>query len=357
MFRFIILLSILLPVFFGGQELVFAQNQEENNTAIFAVTTNEKEKLLEHVEDVLKWFRSLNTADRQRLSVKDFRKKVLPLELMQAADLLKQKNQPEMSRMVREILPHLQPTLLECFEIQERLGNETLDSFQEERELLAANTPDSTTQIKTGANRFLKEALNPAEKMALQREPQTPAEIMKAVDLLAIAGRPVIIRYYLRQLLTANAEPAEYAQIAASLGSRKLLQIANNKDFDPHGSIAVAKIYAEAKKYWQDENVVAESLLNWQPPPYAPNIKHLQDILKGNNVSAIQLIKELGETQDENEIDVILGMILDFSTEGRECLAAALNSDRPALVFNAARGLAGSIHADEIFLLYPALFA
>ncbi|MDR2116758.1 MAG: hypothetical protein LBP87_10315, partial [Planctomycetaceae bacterium] len=138
---------------------------------------------------------------------------------------------------------------------------------------------------------------------------------------------------------------------------RKLLQIANNKDFDPHGSIAVAKIYAEAKKYWQDENVVAESLENWKNSEIPQNNKNLHALWNGNDVSIALLIKQLGETHEENEINKILAVILSFGTEGRECLAAALNSDRPALVFNAARGLAGSIHADEIFLLYPALFA
>ncbi|MDR1269330.1 MAG: hypothetical protein LBK82_07375, partial [Planctomycetaceae bacterium] len=354
MFRLILLLGVL---FFSG--LVFAQESGDDGTAeaMFAVTSGEKEQLLEKTENALKWFRSLNVADKQRLSAKNFRVKILPLELMQAAAILKQKEQPDMARMVREILPFLQPTPLECFEIQERLGTETLDSFQQERELLIGDTPDSVTRIKDGATRFLKDFLNPAEKLALFREPQTPSEIMKAVDVLVIAGRPVLIRYYLQKFLAANAEPEEYAQIAESLGSRKLLQIANNKDFTPQGSEAVAKIYAEAKKYWQDEKTVAQSLEDWQNSENAPNIEPLHALWKGNNVSLTQLIEELGKTQDENERDVILVVILSFSVEGRECLAVALNSDNANLVLYAAIGLASLIRPEETFLLYPALFA
>jgi hypothetical protein len=361
MFRLTLLFGILFMVGF-----VFAQDLVEEPSAgdLFAVTVREKEQLLEKTENTLKWFRSLGNSEKQRLSVKDFRVKILPLELMQAAAILKQKGQPETSRQVREILPFLEPTPSECFEIQERLGTETLESFQQERELLAGDTLDSATRIKEGATRFLKEFLNPAEKLALFREPQTPAEIMKAVDVLAVAGRPVVIRYYLQKFLEQNIEPAEYAKIAESIGSRKLLQIAGNKNFQPQGQQAAAKIYAEAKKFWQDEKTVAESLEHWQNPDSVSeknrnvkNFEHLHGLWKGNNVSLPQLIEKLGETNSERELLELLAVLGTFSVNGRECLAAALNSGNPTLVFNAALSLAALIHADETFLLYPALFA
>jgi CheY-like chemotaxis protein len=354
MFRILLLLGVL---FSAGS--VFAQEPPDNEPVgiPFAVSVRDKELLLEKTESALKWFRSLNTADRQRLSVKDFRSKILPLELIQTAAILKQKQQPDLARMVREILPFLQPTPLECFEIRERLGDDVLDSFQEERELLTGDTPDSTTRIKTGADRFLKEFLNPAEKIALHREPQSAAEIMNAVDQLAFAGRPTVIRYYLRKFLDANAEPADYAQIAQSLGARKLLQIANNKDFDPHGKNAAAKITAEAKKYWQDEQVVAESLENLQSPENAAEYKKSRNLLNDNNSALPQLVEKLGETQDLQKLREIQEMLQAFSAEGREALAAALNSTNPDLVFNAAACLAYLIRPDEKFLLYPALFA
>jgi hypothetical protein len=356
MLRLLLLLSVL---FTAGSVSAQESGENELSATPFAVTADEKIQLLEKIRETLKWFYTLDVADRQRLPVKHFRAKISPLELMQAAALLKQKEQPDMSRMVREILPYLEPTLLECFEIQERLGVETLNSFQEEREILSGieNKTDSTTRIKDGATRFLKEALNPAEKIALYREPQTPAEMMKAVDVLATTGRPTVIRYYLRKFLDANAKPNEYAQIAESLGSRKLLQIANNKNFEPHGKEVIAKIIAEAKKFWQNDDVVAESLERWKNQENPQNDKPLHALWKGNNLSLAQLIEKLGEIQDENEIDRLLAVILSFSTNGREGLAAALNSNNPALLFNAAHGLAQSVHDNESFLLYPALFA
>jgi CheY-like chemotaxis protein len=357
---------LLIFVFFFFSGLLFGLEPEVAATPenSFAVTVGEKEQLMQKAEEMLKWFRSLNTTDKQRLSVNDFRSRLLPLELMQAAAILKQKQQPDMSRMLREILPYLQPTPLECFEIQERLGTEMLETFRQEPELLTGNTPDSVTQVNNGATRFLQDFLNPAEKLALLHEPQSPTEIMKIVDVLAIAGRPVIIRYYLRKFLAANSEPAEYAQIAELLGSRKLLQIANTKEFAPQGSEAVTKIYAEAKKFWQHDNTVAEAVENWQTTSQLQqhhqklnNPKTLHALWNGQHVSASQLIEKLGETQNEHEIEGIIAVILSFSTDGRELLAVATNSENNTLAANAALGLARSIHAEETFLLYPILLA
>jgi hypothetical protein len=361
---FLIFCFLLISPIVTGQE---GEEEEEKSPAVFAVTAGEKEQLLNRTEELLKWIRTLDVPSRRNVPLNQFRAKIQPLELMQAAAILKQKNQPDLARMAREILPYLQPTPLECFEIAERLGDTVLDSFQEEKELLSGDAPDSTTRIKDGAAQFLKNDLTPAEKMALYREPENATEIMKVVDVLAVAGRPVLIRYYLRKLLATPTEPEEFARIAEQLGSRKLLSIANHPEFAPQGREAVVKIFEEAKKYWQDEKTVAQSLEEWQDlekttspnqkTTYSPPLKPLRALWKGNNVSLAQLLEKLGSTQNENEIDELLAVILSFSTEGRESLAVCLRSDNAVLVANSARGLASSIHADELFLLFPTLFA
>jgi hypothetical protein len=353
MFRILFFFFVLLTIGF-----VFAQ--ESGNTPSvgdsFEVTVREKELLLKKTEEAMKWFHALSSTERQQLNPNHARDKIKPLELMQTAAILKQNGQPDMSRMARELLPFLQPTPLECFEILERLGDKLLDSFKEERELLANDAADSTTRIKEGANRFFKESLNPAEKLTLLQEPQTPMQLAKVIDILMITGRPVVVRYYLRKLLELNPEPQEYAKIAESLGSRKLLQIANNKDFEPHGKQTVAKIIDEAKKVWQDDNIIAEALENWQHPEHPKNTKPLHALWKGHNLSLAQLIGKLAEIDNEYDSTALLSVIRSFSTNGRESLAAALDSNNPALIFNAAEALANLIHANETFLLYPALF-
>ena len=119
------MIRIFLAVFLIFSFTVGVYAQEDR----FAVTPGEKESLLTKTETTLTWFRSMERSARNSTPMAEYRKRISPLELMQAAALLKQVDQEEMSRMVREIFSFLQPTNEECFSIAERLGDELLDAL------------------------------------------------------------------------------------------------------------------------------------------------------------------------------------------------------------------------------------
>ncbi|MDR0869660.1 MAG: hypothetical protein LBN39_02605 [Planctomycetaceae bacterium] len=241
--RFAIILSALLlfPLSVSAQ----SSDPTEDVSSPFAFTAAEKVQLLDKAQETLRWHQTLDKEAKQNtVPPPRYRKHISPLELMQAAAILKEKSQPDLSRSMREILPYFQITPAECFEIAERLGTAVLDSFQNEKEILGADTPDSTTRIKSGAAAFLKESLRPAEKIALMEEPKTGYDIMKAVNVLAVAGRPVLTRYYLNQFLALEVKQEECEKIVRKIGSAKLMQIAGNKNLAPQGEKAVSKIFS-----------------------------------------------------------------------------------------------------------------
>lgn len=344
-------------------------NQQDDYVASpFAVTPEEKEQLLTKAENALRWFRSLGRTERAENPSEEFRKHISPMELMQAAAILKDLKQVDMSRMIREMLPYCQPSSSECFEIEERLGDEVLKSFQEEKEFLTGeNTIDATNRIKQGAETFLKEELNPAEKFALLDPPETPEQLMKTVDLLATSGRPVLVRYYLRRFLNTEMEPKDYADIVQKIGSQRLMQIAGNKHFDPQGAEAVAKIFEEAKKYWQAPDTVSEALdgldlkslaKSGQSGQLAPeSLESLQALWRGGRVSIKQLLDKLAQTDDENEANDLLAALLSSGEDVKEALSESLRSENPRLLKNAANGLTTALSTQEMFLLYPLLYS
>lgn len=336
----------------------------------YAITADEKAALLDKAAAALSWFQQYELTARAKIASFDYRKRISPLELMQAAELMKKAGKKDMSRNLREMFPYLRATSFECFEIAERLGEETLTSFQEEKELLSGgNTLDSTAVIKQEAEKFIKNELNPAEKMALMHAPETAGEIMRAVDVLAAAGRPAVTRYELRRFMNVEAAPEEYAKIVKRIGSKRLMQIAGDKRFAPVASVVVAKILSEAKKHWEDNGLIQEAAEALGNDAVKDNIHNSKGVLteetkedftvlwQGGQVSVQELITRLAETKDKKARDALLAALLSLGSDAKEILAESLNSNSPTLVENAVIGLAAVIRAEESFLLYSAAFS
>ncbi|MDR1485112.1 MAG: hypothetical protein LBT09_09855 [Planctomycetaceae bacterium] len=353
----------------------------------FAFTAAEKVAVLEKAEETLKWVKSLPKTALDAMPPEIFRTKITPLELMQAAALLREANQIMTSVKLREIFSLLNPTPSECFDIEERLGAAVLDSFKNDAELPQSKVGggggwdgvglNSADFIRKGAEKFLRDDLTAAERIAIMNSPKTPLDIMKTADVLAATGRAALARGYLKRFLDTKNTPAECAEIVDKIGTTRLMQISVSRKLMPRGKDAVARILQEAKKYWQDKNVIAKaadnltikfdqryqnndrlSLDDFNPPLILPeSLKTLQTIWKGEHVSAENLLSKLANINDNNRADEIIAALLSIGGDVKESLAVSLNSDNPVLLKHVVRGLGVAVSRDEVFLLYPAAFS
>ena len=328
---------------------VFAEDEH------FAVTPTEKESLLTKAEAALTWFRTMDRDARSKVPLTEYRKKILPLELMQAAALLKQADQGDVSRMLREMFPYLQPTDEECFNVAERLGDEILDAFNEQREIqqgeLATN---SVTQVRERSAAFLQESLSPIEKMVLFHGPTTPLEIMKAVSQLASSGRPGLVRFYLRKFLVLELPPQEAAQIVDSIGSSVLFQLSRRAAFSPQGGEAASKIFAAAREHWRDPETLREPLDRLGSGEKAEVADSVRALWKGADVSIELLLEKLAESDDETEVAAILDVLPSFGAV--ESLSETFRSDNAKLIGRTAKSLDKFLPNGEAFLFYAPMF-
>lgn len=355
----------------GG--IVSAQEYGQTDDEVaspFAISSKEKEQLLDKAEEALKWFKTLSQFDLDNLTPTAYREHILPLEAMQAAAILKENGQSRVSRQLRDIFPYFKASKEECFEISERLGNEVLESFKEDKELTKGT--DSATLVQQGTKEFLDKGFNSAERFALIDPPETVPDLMKAINLLAVSGRPMLVRYYLAKLLEAESEPKDFADLIQQYGSRSLMRIASNKNFAPQGTEAVSKIFDEARKYWQDSDTVSDALDTLEPGAIANLAKGkplpeetrdaLQALWRGNRVSARQLIDLIADSDDDEEVAELLAALLSLGGDVKDALAEIVRAesakpDNPKFLANAARGLIASILPQESFLLYPLIFS
>jgi hypothetical protein len=353
----------------------------------FAFTPAEKIAVLSKAEETLKWALSSTNDALNTTPAEVFRKRITPIELMQAAAILREKNKIEASIKLRELLSYLNPTSAECFDIEDRLGNTILDSFKDDAEIPQVRNGgnggwngtglNSTEFIRKGAEKFLRDDLTAAEKIAIINSPKKPIDLMKAIDLLISTGRAALTRHYLKKFLDTKITPAECAEIVNEIGMKRLIQIYTSRKLAPQGEQTVNLILNESKKYWHDPEVIAKavnnltikfdkrkldderlSLDNFTPSIILPeSLKTFQTIWQGGHISVVQLLSKLSTVNNSTQADEILTALLSIGGDVKESLAVSLNSDNPILLKNAIRGLNTVISQDEIFLLYPIAFS
>ncbi|MCL2006390.1 MAG: hypothetical protein FWG73_09610 [Planctomycetaceae bacterium] len=325
-----------------------------------AAAANNEEELLDKAQAALIWFRSLDDEFVQRRTpAETYREFISPLELIQAAALLysyRTSEHTDLAEQLLEMLPHHQLTPEEMFEIHDILGTAGL------RELTEIETP-YLGRISTEAVKFRSESLNSAEQVVLHREPTTALELMQAIDVLSVVGRPVFVRHYLRRFLNGEfpATPEQSARIVEILGTQKLLQLAVHPEFAPLSKDAVDRIIAEAKNHWQDEERIAEALqeTDWFTDSAQVRREALPDLKilwQGDQLSVQQVFERLATIEDEQEADQLTAILLSVRRDMTEALAAALGAYNGKLRYHAARGLAASVPPQEAFLLYQFVF-
>ncbi|MDR0328057.1 MAG: hypothetical protein LBI05_07170, partial [Planctomycetaceae bacterium] len=333
-------------------------------------------ELFDKAQAALIWFYLLgDEVAMNRMPAEKYHEQIPPMELIHVTALLHSSMEPELVSLAEKLLPMLpyyKLTSEELFEIQDVQGETDLV------ELAAIATP-YITSIPVEARRFRRNSLNSAEKVILEQEPATALELMKAVDVLSSVGHPVLVRHYLRKFLagTPSATPEQSAEIVETIGTQRLMQLAIHPEFEPLGKETVAKIIDEAKKHWQDDERIADALMetDWftesgeakagmersamtdNPPRLRPKVlPDLKVLWKGDQLSVQQIFENLETLEDENEADQLTAVLLSLRPDMKEALFVAVYSENKKLLFHAARGLAASVTPQEAFLLYPFLF-
>ena len=330
-----------------------------------------KVELLDKAEAALIWFYTLgDEVVMSRIPAQEYRERIAPTELIQAAALLYSYRDAEKTALAEKLLPFLpyyRLTPEEMFEINDLLGDTDLPDLAE------IQTSD-LGRIAVEANRFRTESLNSAERVVMFQEPTTALELMKAVDVLSGVGRAVFVRHYLRRFLRDEfpVTPEESAKIVETIGTQKLMQIAIHPEFAPLGKEAVAKIIDSAKEHWQDEERIAEALREFveesgvrsqesggkEPAAVPPQaLPALRVLWKGDQLSVQQVFAKLATIEDEAEADQLVAVLLSIRADMKEALAAALGAENGRLRYYAARGLAASVTPQEAFLLYQYMFS
>jgi CheY-like chemotaxis protein len=254
------------------------------------------EATLDKAFDAFRWFDRLgDESAKKRIPPQSYREKISPLELLQCLAVFKAQNtkeQTDTAMLLVPMLPHFKITPEEAYGLLDQLDEKSWNAITELDEKL-------TAKIKEDADRFRKEMLNASEKFILLREPETAADIFKAVAVIAVTGKPVLVRHYLKQFLDnensenkeLHAAPAEAAAIVKTVGSNDLMRLAVNPDFAPFGRNAVVRLIETASRSegWQavkslqslaDNDAAETAAPTVLPPRESPDAQSLDVLAK-----------------------------------------------------------------------------
>ncbi|MDR3232655.1 MAG: hypothetical protein LBT46_03130 [Planctomycetaceae bacterium] len=299
--------------------------------------------LLDKAFESLRWFDGLSSITaKQHISPKVYREKISPLELLQAIVIFqeqKSKEKTDIAMLLAPMLPYFAVTPEEAFGLLDQIDEKAWED-------VAELDPKFVTKIKEDAAKFRKEMLNAAETAVLLNEPENAADIFRAADIIAVTGRPVIVRHYLKKFLESEkpennkfrVTPKEAAKIVKTVGSNNLMRMAVNEKFDPFGRDAVVlliKTAAEYQEYRQNEekpsqDKSAQDKPAQTPPSFNPRqpIESLAKATVAQNrrlrFSALQAVMNLKPSQPYAGSSLVAETLIWFSkADGERIIVTA----------------------------------
>lgn len=144
--------------------------------------------------------------------------------------------------------------------------------------------------------------LSGAEKNILATKPETGPALFKAAVEIAAVGRPHFALLLLQKSLELSGEPSEYAAVLEFLGTERSYQLISNPIIRTIGVQALEKATGEAKKHWEDPDVIQAAMDNAFHGTSEQKTAALQVIHRGGPITLLMLLDQL-ENGSEDEVE------------------------------------------------------
>jgi HEAT repeat protein len=95
-------------------------------------------------------------------------------------------------------------------------------------------------------------AEDPALQAVLESHPQTPAELLRAIDILVDLGHANLAKPFIDELAKRELDVTALAALAGQFNSAKLLKLSRNAELDPALAPFIDKLFKSAETYRRD---------------------------------------------------------------------------------------------------------
>lgn len=199
---------------------------------------------------------------------------------------------------------------------------------------------DDVALLEAAEPEYRSEAIGPALRSIEGRNPQSPTELMNAVNILRRLGGIEEAKGYLARAITGAANDEALAQIHADIGTVELVRLANDKSMMPEAREFVFQVFAAAKKVRRDParlTKVISQLGSEDEETVRVAIKQLSDTGAHSVPALIRAFQILPYGVSVNELDRAMR---GLGRSAEDALIAAAGAPNPNIQAVAVRALA-----------------
>ncbi len=196
---------------------------------------------------------------------------------------------------------------------------------------------------------------DPAVDTIIDSNPQTPAQVLRAVGRLADLDRIDLAKKYLQQLAAAKVDEAALAEAAWQIDPGTLLRIAENKDLQPEGRQLSDAALAAAAKLTRDPQHLQADVNRLADPSRTVRFEALKNVLAAHEDAVPALVIALADKNRAAIHPVVKQTLAQIGPQAVPPLVTAVQSNDPALMVNVIDALSqiGSREA-VVYLAAPA---
>ncbi|QDT64984.1 HEAT repeat domain-containing protein [Calycomorphotria hydatis] len=198
-------------------------------------------------------------------------------------------------------------------------------------------------------------AAQPVEDSPLLRDPETPLERLKAVDLVLRLGRPKLAKQYLEQLVSENLSDDELVSLRDELGPAFFVKLSGAEALQPLGTQfanSVTKAFAERGANPERINSLIDDLTG-KP---ADRVAARQTLINTGKVVVPVVLTRLYQARPGDDPDDLIEVLRGIGKPALPMLHAAVSSQNPDFASKVVEAIERIGSTDSYdYLLYPAM--
>jgi hypothetical protein len=198
--------------------------------------------------------------------------------------------------------------------------------------------------------------MRPAVAAVMATQPNAPIDLVDAAVTLARLERPDLSKQLLTQFLEQEIADEQLADIAQSVGPLQLLLLSGRTDLVPEGRRAAQRILDGSNRYWARQSQTDAALEKLHSGELRDMVQGARDLRRAGDAGAKRLVESLGVAESEKSVAEVKTLMKTMKTAVRPMLIAALESENPRLVVQAADVLASFGESRDMYYLLGPLF-
>jgi CheY-like chemotaxis protein len=197
-------------------------------------------------------------------------------------------------------------------------------------ELPADEVPKPSQKPKPGSDEeeSTEAALpeDPAVQAVLESHPQTPADLLRAIDILVDLNQAALAKPFVEQLSKEQLDLAAKAALAAQFNSAKLLKLARNEELSPALGTLVDDILKSAEAFRRDPQRLAEWATHLNDPNETVQAQAVLALLRAREAAVAPLVAILADAKRTGEHAMAKRVLVQLGDLAIQPLLGALES-------------------------------